>query len=282
MIDETDDTRPRRSLTPWIVLLVLLVAGALFYLRPAPQQTETPVPVASLPESPEREPLVRHPIPAPEPAEEQSAAAEAPAETLAAHLPVSLPALDDSDAALVTLINYLVSNPALAELLVPRSLIRRIVVTVDSLPGPAVPLNHLPAVFPPDRFLVSRRGDEILLDERNYARYGRHVALLDSLDSAQLARAYVHFYPLFQEAYRELGYPQGFFNDRLIAVIDHLLDAPEADGRIELAQPAVFYVYADPNYEGLSAGKKLLLRMGPDNASAVKRKLREIRDQLVR
>jgi hypothetical protein len=276
-----DDERPRRSFAGWIVLLVLLAVGAYFYLRQTQQEPAATPPAVSVPEETGREPLVRHPLPEPGPAEE-TAGGETPVSGLSAHLPVSLPALDDSDPALLTLIGYLVENPRLGELLVPRSLIRRIVVTVDSLPGPAVPLNHLPATFPPERFLVVRSGDGIALDERNHARYGRHVALLDGLDSAQLARAYAHFYPLFQEAYRELGYPQGFFNDRLIAVIDHLLDAPQAEGRIALEQPAVFYTYANPDYEALSAGQKLLLRMGPENAAAVKRKLREIRAELVR
>lgn len=282
MSDSYDEQPPRRSFALWLVLIALLAAGAYFYFRQAQEEPATAsMPLVSAPEEVEREALVRHPLPQSEPVE-QGAEAETPTSGLSAHLPVSLPALDDSDAALASLIGYMVDNPRLSELLVPRSLIRRIVITVDSLTGPAVPLNHLPATLPAGPFLVTQSGEQITLDERNYARYGRHIALLDSLDSAQLARAYAHFYPLFQEAYRELGYPQGFFNDRLVAAIDHLLDAPQANGRIGLEQPAVFYTYANRDYELLSAGQKLMLRMGPENASAMKRKLSEIRAQLVR
>jgi hypothetical protein len=37
------------------------------------------------------------------------------------------------------------------------------------------------------------------------------------------------------------------------------------------------YQYADPKIEALSAGQKLLVRMGPDNEAIVKAKLRELR-----
>jgi hypothetical protein len=39
----------------------------------------------------------------------------------------------------------------------------------------------------------------------------------------------------------------------------------------------VFYKFADPELEGLSAGQKIMLRMGAENAAKVKAKLREIR-----
>jgi hypothetical protein len=41
------------------------------------------------------------------------------------------------------------------------------------------------------------------------------------------------------------------------------------------------YQFADPNLEALSAGQKLLLRMGPANAVIVKAKLRELRSAVV-
>jgi hypothetical protein len=103
---------------------------------------------------------------------------------------------------------------------------------------------------------------------------------VENVDTKKLVAWYVHAYPLFQEAYRQLGYPKGYFNDRLIVVIDNLLDAPE------LAQPAAltpsksFYIYADPTLESLSAGQKLLIRTGPANEAKLKVKLREIRSSL--
>ena len=74
-----------------------------------------------------------------------------------------------------------------------------------------------------------------------------------------------------------MGYPNGYFNDRLVEVIDNLLATPDPKGPIALVRPNVMYTYADPGLEGRSAGQKLLIRMGPENAKAVKAKLTELR-----
>jgi len=121
----------------------------------------------------------------------------------------------------------------------------------------------------------------------NSARYSMAVQLLKNLNVAQAARDYKYYYPLFQQAYEDLGYPNHYFNDRLIAVIDHLLQAPEplnprvnlmpVRGQIQSEQPWVRYEFEDPQLEALSAGQKILVRMGPSNARQVKAKLRELR-----
>ncbi len=228
----------------------------------------------------EPEPLVRHPIPEPRPDDTGS---ESPSPSpLADVLPASLPDLDRSDQALLALAGRLIENPRFVELLIPRDMIRRFVVTVDGLGTKVVSQNRLPVTPPDGRFLVEPRGEQFVIDPRNYERYRRHVAMLDQLDSRLLVEAYVHVYPLIQQAYRELGYPQGFFNDRLIAVIDEILATPETGDPVWLEQPGVFYLYVDPGLEGLTAGQRLLIRMGPDSAAAVKRKLREIRTGLAR
>jgi hypothetical protein len=87
--------------------------------------------------------------------------------------------------------------------------------------------------------------------------------------------------PLFQQAYTELGYPDGDFNERLIEVIDSLLAAPEIHEPLRLIKPEAFYLLTNPDLEALPAGQKVLLRMGPDNARRVKVKLQEIRAALV-
>ena len=91
----------------------------------------------------------------------------------------------------------------------------------------------------------------------------------------------MRLYPLFQQAYVELGYPNGYFNDRLVGVIDHLLAAPEPKAPIALTQPKVMYEFADPALADLSAGQKIMVRVGLDNEPRLKAKLREIRKALV-
>jgi Protein of unknown function (DUF3014) len=66
-----------------------------------------------------------------------------------------------------------------------------------------------------------------------------------------------------------------------VEVIDHLLEAPELHRPALLSQPKVLYEFADPKLEDLSAGQKILLRMGRENAVKMKAKLREIREALV-
>jgi len=48
-----------------------------------------------------------------------------------------------------------------------------------------------------------------------------------------------------------------------------------------LTQPNVIYQFADPKLERLSAGQKIMLRIGSENASKIKAKLRQIRKRLV-
>jgi hypothetical protein len=42
-------------------------------------------------------------------------------------------------------------------------------------------------------------------------------------------------------------------------------------------RPNVMYTFADPALEARPAGQKLLIRMGPENAQAIKAKLTELR-----
>ena len=115
------------------------------------------------------------------------------------------------------------------------------------------------------------------LDVRNFERYKPLVAVVRDLDMQQLAAVYIRFYPLFQEAYQNLGYPNGYFNDRLVQVIDLMLATPQPRGPIELVRPNVMYTFADPALEARPAGQKLLIRMGPQNAQTIKLKLTELR-----
>ena len=78
------------------------------------------------------------------------------------------------------------------------------------------------------------------------ARYTPYVQMAEAIDAKNLVSAYVHFYPLIQQDYRDLGYPKGYFNDRLIEAIDDLLAAPELTDPLQLVQPKVLYQYSDP------------------------------------
>ena len=91
---------------------------------------------------------------------------------------------------------------------------------------------------------------------------------------------YRRYYPLFQQSYQRLGYPDAYFNDRLVEVIDLLLSTPTPEEPVALIRPNVLYEYAEPDLEALSSGQKLLLRIGNQHAAEVKAVLRELREHI--
>jgi hypothetical protein len=227
----------------------------------------------------------RNPVPAAEPTVSTSTATE-PAEPGISHpLPEAgnsgtagpLPDLAGSDVPLRDALAQLTGADAVKNYLAPEDLIRRLVVTIDNLPRQKVAVDKRPTSPVSGSFAAN--GDELhaTLDQQNFDRYKPMVAVVSKLDMQQLAAIYIRFYPLFQQSYQNLGYPTGYFNDRLVAVIDDLLAAPEPKGPVELVRPNVMYTFADPKLEARSAGQKLLIRMGPENEAAIKVKLTELR-----
>ena len=192
-----------------------------------------------------------------------------------------LPSLPESDEAMKQgLAIPLGKQAALGSIVISQDLARRIVATVDNLPRQKAGTKLLPVKAPASSFVAGRKGEVLTMGPANYARYTPYVKLAQAVDVKQLVALYVYFYPLFQQAYEELGYPKRYFNDRLVAVLDDLLAAPDVNGPVKLIRPKVMYEFADPELEALSAGQKVLIRMGPANAGAIKAKLRELRHEL--
>lgn len=264
----------RASAGSWIgavvVVLAIVVAGVYLArkaMHPGPPLTTAPVASASAPASAASAPI-QHPI-------EQAQIAPATASTSA------LPALDDSDASTITALAAVAGGNDLSSLLVRQQVIARIVATIDALPRhDGLAVFTLPARVPKGAFIVDEANGGTVTGERNVARYAPYMQIVDAVDPQALVAWYVHAYPLFQQAYRQLGYPKGYFNDRLIVVIDDLLAAPEPVQPPTVVRSKAFYVYTDPALESRSTGQKLLLRVGPANEAKIKAKLRAIRTQL--
>lgn len=263
----------RSSGTRWILWLFLIAllggsAGLYYWLqreRPAPPPPPVAEPEPAPPPPATAEPAIKHPIEqAKQPEQEQK----------------PLPQLDESDAAARKQLEQLVGPQPLDQLFYSEALIRNIVVTIDNLPRRKFARRLAPVKPAPGPFMVESAQGGLAMDPNNAARYTPHVRLAELIDAKKLVGLYVAYYPLFQQAYVELGYPNGYFNDRLVEVIDNLLAAPEAQGPIKLVQPKVLYEYADPGLESLSAGQKILVRVGPENAARLKAKLREIRREI--
>jgi hypothetical protein len=192
-----------------------------------------------------------------------------------------LPPLDQSDADAIGGLTELFGQKSIADFLVPERVIRNIVVTIDNAPRPQMAPNQRPIKPTPGAFITAGPEEAIVLAPENHARYTPFVAVVRAIDAKTLVSLYRGLQPLFQQAYEELGHPNGVFNDRLVEVIDHLLAAPDAPAEIRLVQPSVLYRYADEGLEKLSSGQKLLIRMGTENAGVIKSKLREIRAELL-
>ena len=174
----------------------------------------------------------------------------------------------------------MIGREAAGRFLVPERLVRNIVVTVDNLPRRSFAMRLSPLKPVGGLLATTGKDGSLAIAPENAARYAPWVALLEKVDARRLVAVYARAYPLFQQAYVELGYPEGHFNTRLVQVIDHLLAAPEPDGPLRLTVPHVLAEYADPKLEAESAGRKVLLRMGNANAARVKAKLRELRRAL--
>jgi len=247
---------PARVAIPVAVLLAVAGVG-YFFFWPWYAQTPSPPPSAPAASAPPAATGPRFPLPA-----------EAPRE---------LPPLNESDAPLTEAIASLIGLDAFGRVLNPGGLVRNLVATIDNLPRETVAQRLNPMRPVPSVSVTTGTGDTLAFAPSNDSRYAMHVRLLESVDTARLVAAYRHFYPLFQQAYVDLGYPNGYFNDRLVEVTDHLLETPEPKGPIRLVQPKVLLEFADPALEDLSFGQKAMLRLGQGNRARVKAKLREIR-----
>lgn len=255
-----------RTIWWWVLgVFVLAAAGGAWWWWQG--RAPAPPPTAQAPPSEPAKPAVEHPI-------------EAAPAALAAGEGEALPALAESDSALRAAISGLLGEKALVEFFQMTGIATKFVATVDNLPRSKVATRILPVRGPGGAFVVDGEGDERVIGAANAGRYEAHLRLLEIVEPGRAAALYVRFYPLLQQAYRELGYPQGNFNDRMVAVIDHLLATPAVDGPLRVVQPKVLYEFADPDLEARSAGQKLLLRMGAANAARVKGKLREFRRQI--
>ena len=266
--------RKQASTGSWIaaaIVVIVLVGAGVWLVRRAmqPEVVRPPMANAASPAtSSSAAAPIQHPI-------AQVEAAPAGAST------APLPALDQSDDNVLAALQRLAGDNELSLLLVRPQIINRIVASIDAMPGRSLGGVMMPARPPKGAFGTGEMDGQTVIGEANAARYAPYMAIVEQVDPQALVAWYVHAYPLFQQAYEHLGYPHGYFNDRLIVVIDNLLAAPEPATPPALLPSKGQYVFADPALEARSAGQRLLLRTGPANEAKIKAKLRSIRSLLV-
>jgi hypothetical protein len=258
------------------IILVVVCGGILYwrYHRAAPGAVATPAPPALVPAGPPPAaappaPAIRHPLPA------------APAG--------ELPSLDRADAYVEAAVVDLLGRKQVRAFLHVDGLLRRFVATVNNLATDDASASLWPVKTTAGRFESEARGGETVIAADNAARYAPFVRFAAGIDARRAVALYRRLYPLLQRAYEDLGFPGKYFNDRVVEVIDNLSATPAIAGPIAVtrfaadsgAAGSALYTYRDPSLEARSAGQKILLRMGPQNAAALTAKLAEVRAELV-
>jgi hypothetical protein len=256
-----------KKTAPFLLLVILFAAAAWYSFvkdpEPVHELPSPPLPPAMPAEVKLAQPVVEDVVVTPEPE----------------ILPEPLPQLDKSDPEINQALADIVGADPLAEFLVKDQAISRIVATIDSLTSRQVPAQINPVRPAGDKFVVDIEGESVVMSAQNFARYDGYVALVQGVDSGAMVALYQLYYPLFQQAWEENG-GEGSFNDRLLEVIDHLLETPDVPGPVYLSKPEAVYVFEEPELEAMTAGQKILVRMGSVNAAVVKAKLAEARTEL--
>lgn len=272
-------SRKQSSYASWIAAIVVVLAvlaAGIYLVRKAMQPstsanttTQLAAAASSAVNPASATSAAQHPI-------IQASSGPAPAST------TPLPALSDSDASVQDALFGMAASGDLHALLVPHQIISRTVTTIDALPRHGLGSAYiLPLRTPAGRMKTEQSRGSTVIAAQNAERYDPYMAVLESVDPHALVAWYKHNYPLFQQAYRELGYPHGYFNDRLIVAIDDMLAAPEPHAPVAVMPSGMHYVFVDPQWQALSNGQKLMVRLGPAKEAQFKAKLRMIRALLV-
>jgi hypothetical protein len=170
---------------------------------------------------------------------------------------------------------------------------RKFVATVDNLGRSHAPPVAWPISSTEGRFTVQTFDGATVISSDNDLRYTPLVLLLEKINAGLAVDLYVRMYPVLQQTYVDLGYPNSQFNDRLLQVINHLLATPiapqvmavqltEVKGPIPSVRPWVRYEFADPALEALSSGQKIMLRVGSVNQNRLKARLSALRQEILK
>ena len=269
--DTTSPNSNRRFNLIWLLgaLAALIPMAITVYFLTLWQPTEEPMP-ASL------ESDIAAPAPPPLEVENTPAESIAPPATPATSAPpvAPLPSLNESDQPFLTSIDELPGSSRFTSWFGEEEVLRKLVVVIDNIAQGKVARKHIAVPKPTAKFPVNQDGVKAFVDPQGYQRFDRYVDIFIQLDPKLALSLYQYYRPLLEQAYSELGYPKGNFDQRLRQAIDQLLETPDEADAAELTRTTVMYKYADPTLERLPAIQKQLLRMGPRNVELIKKQLK--------
>lgn len=189
--------------------------------------------------------------------------------------PMELPKLANSDTMLRELFATLSKHPLLSRVLAQQGLVRAATLAIIQIGDGKTPTEPLADLRPADRLRLAGGGSSGPIDPASYARWSGAVRALQSINATDAAQVYVNVKPLFDEAYREFGYPDGDFDEAIVRAIRMLNDTPEPKtDPVLLARPA-YFEHEDSALRSLRPVQKQLLLTGPDNQRQVLAWLRQ-------
>jgi len=189
---------------------------------------------------------------------------------------IDLPPLEQTDPIVRKLVTELSTHPRVAAWLATDHLIRNFTVVVFNIANGRTPAPQLGRLRPAERFQILEQGGSLVIDPRSYRRYDSYADAVAAADARGTAKLYATLKPRIQDAYRELGYPDGNFDAVLERAIVELLKTPVLEGNVTLASRTVAYEFADPKLQSLPSVQRQFLRMGPRNVRLIQAKLREV------
>ncbi|BBM01744.1 DUF3014 domain-containing protein [Microbulbifer sp. GL-2] len=263
----------------WIIgiIVVIVVAAAAYWLWTG-EEKKNEVPITKVIEepqtTPEPETMTQPEVAAPAPEPQEPAPAEEPARE-------PPPPLNESDKTAYDDLMALAPDNALSRWLVPDEVIRKWVAAANAGSRGELIHKHRPLKTIRGPIIVTGSSMEgYQLSPDNYRRYDQPVRLFALMNTDTAVGLYQYWYPRLSQAWGELGIRNKTFHQIVIEAIDQVLAAPEIEGPIQLVRPSVYYKFADPKLEKLPGIQKLMIRMGPDNATRVKEKLKELKEKL--
>jgi len=186
-----------------------------------------------------------------------------------------LPSLGASDTLLTDLISAVSRHPAIVRWLATPGLIRSGVLAVVQVGDGRTPAVPLKALQPETRVQVAGAADGVV-DAASYRRWEPAVRGLLSIEPAAAAQIYVNIKPLLDEAYQELGYPNGNFDDAVTRALRVLADTTLAPEPPRLLRRPNYFEYEDATLRSMVPVQKQFRLIGPDNRRQVMAWLRQV------
>ncbi len=194
---------------------------------------------------------------------------------------VPVPPLEESDGFVRGIAESLSSHPQFAKWIARNGLVRTLTVVVDNVANGETPRPHLEFLAPKQRFKVRRQSQRRAVpDPAGFKGYDTFADVIGALDANAVAAAFRSVEPLFDEAYKELGHPEGGFRKGVARATQVLLAVPVLREDVALVPHAIAFRYEDPKLEKLNPAQKQFLRIGPRNVRIVQAKLKELQAAL--